>query len=29
MRVGVQQQLEYTLHGIKVDLNSFDATFLK
>jgi len=29
MRVGVQQQLEYTLHGIKVDFNSFDATFLK
>jgi len=29
MRIGAQQQLEYTLRGINVDLNSFDATFLK
>lgn len=28
MRIGVQQQFEYTLHGINVDLNSFDADFL-
>ena len=29
MRVGVQQQFEYELNGIKVDLNSFRADFLK
>jgi len=28
MRVGVQQQFEYDLNGVKVDLNSFDASFL-
>lgn len=29
MRVGVQQQFEYTLNGIQVDLNSFESSFLK
>jgi hypothetical protein len=29
MRVGVQQQIEYDLNGVKVDLDSFNATFLK
>lgn len=29
MRVGVQQKFEYSLNGITVDLNSFDADFLK
>ncbi|MGM7777373.1 hypothetical protein ACSVHC_15320 [Arthrobacter sp. KNU-44] len=29
MRVGIQQKLEHTLNGINVDLNSFDAGFLK
>lgn len=29
MRIGIQQQFEYTLNGINVDLNSFDAQFLK
>lgn len=29
MRVGIQQQFEYTLNGIKIDLNSFDTQFLK
>lgn len=29
MRVGVQQRFEYTLHGINIDLNSFDSRFLK
>jgi len=28
MRIGVQQKFEYDLNGVKVDLNSFDATFL-
>lgn len=28
MRIGVQQQFEYTLNGVDVDLNSFDETFL-
>lgn len=29
MRVGIQQKFEHTLNGINVDLNSFDASFLK
>lgn len=29
MRIGVQQAHEYELNGIYVDLNSFDATFLR
>ena len=29
MRVGVQQQFEYTLNGVAVDLNSFDKSFLQ
>jgi hypothetical protein len=29
MRVGVQQAFEYSLRGVAVDLNSFDATFLR
>ncbi|MEV8147953.1 hypothetical protein AB0O52_07365 [Arthrobacter sp. NPDC080073] len=29
MRVGIQQKFEHTLNGINVDLNSFDARFLK
>lgn len=29
MRVGVQQQFEYSLNGVAVDLNSFDASFLR
>jgi hypothetical protein len=29
MRVGVQQKFEHTLNGIDVDLNSFNASFLK
>jgi hypothetical protein len=29
MRVGVQQQFEYKLNGVAVDLNSFDASFLR
>ncbi|WP_035741325.1 hypothetical protein [Arthrobacter sp. MA-N2] len=29
MRVGVQQKFEHTLNGINVDLNSFNASFLK
>ncbi|TAH33935.1 hypothetical protein EYC58_00040 [Candidatus Saccharibacteria bacterium] len=29
MRVGVQQMFEYTFNGINVDLNSFDASFLR
>ena len=29
MRVGVQQQFEYTLNGVNIDLNSFNADFLK
>jgi hypothetical protein len=29
MRIGVQQQFEYNLFNTYVDLNSFDATFLK
>ncbi|MFK4295937.1 hypothetical protein ABH924_001074 [Arthrobacter sp. GAS37] len=29
MRVGIQQKFEHTLNGINVDLNSFDAGFLK
>ena len=29
MRIGVQQQLEYTLNGVNIDLNSFDMRFLK
>lgn len=28
-RVGVQQQFEYTLNGVNIDLDSFNATFLK
>jgi hypothetical protein len=28
MRVGVQQEFEYLLNGVNVDLNSFDASFL-
>lgn len=29
MRVGIQQKFEHTLNGINVDLNSFNASFLK
>ncbi len=29
MRVGIQQMFEYTFNGINVDLNSFDASFLR
>lgn len=29
IRIGAQQQLEYTLNGIRVDLNSFDKQFLR
>jgi hypothetical protein len=29
MRAGVQQQIEYPLNGVHVDLDSFDATFLR
>ena len=29
MRIGVQQQFEYSLFGVRVDLNSFDIDFLK
>lgn len=29
MRVGVQQKFEHSLNGIGIDLNSFDADFLK
>jgi hypothetical protein len=29
MRIGAQQQLESTLNGIRVDLNSFDKQFLR
>jgi len=29
MRVGVQQAFEYTLHGVKVDLNSFSSAFFR
>lgn len=29
LRVGVQQYFEYTLHGIKVDVNSFSSDFLR
>ena len=29
MRVGVQQQFEYSLNGVNVDLNSFDSKFLQ
>lgn len=29
MRIGVQQQFEYKLDGIYVDLNSFDVSFLR
>ena len=29
MRIGIQQQFEYTLNDINVDLNSFNADFLK
>ncbi|GAA3310120.1 hypothetical protein GCM10017710_06080 [Arthrobacter ramosus] len=29
MRVGIQQKFEHTLNGVNVDLNSFDASFLK
>lgn len=29
MRIGVQQQFEHSLNGVKVDLNSFNASFLK
>ena len=29
MRIGVQQQFEYTLDGVNVDLNSFNAAFLR
>jgi hypothetical protein len=29
MRIGIQQQIEYDLNGVKVDLNSFNADFLK
>ena len=28
MRIGVQQHMEFTLNGVNVDLNSFDASFL-
>lgn len=28
MRIGVQQQFEYSLFGVQVDLNSFSADFL-
>ena len=28
MRVGSQQQFEYSLNGVKIDLDSFNATFL-
>jgi hypothetical protein len=28
MRIGAQQEFEYTLNGINVDLDSFDSTFL-
>lgn len=28
MRIGTQQQFEYELNGVAVDLNSFDASFL-
>lgn len=28
MRIGVQQQFEYPLNGVNVDLNSFNASFL-
>lgn len=29
MRIGVQQAFEYNLNGVRVDLNSFNATYLK
>ncbi|MEZ2388299.1 hypothetical protein AB6813_01905 [bacterium RCC_150] len=29
MRIGIQQKFEHSLNGINVDLNSFDASFLK
>jgi hypothetical protein len=29
MRIGVQQAFEYTMHGVPVDLNSFDGSFLR
>jgi hypothetical protein len=29
MRIGAQQQLEYTLNGVKVDLNSYDKQFIR
>jgi hypothetical protein len=29
MRIGVQQAFEYSLHGVAVDLNSFDDSFLR
>jgi hypothetical protein len=29
MRIGVQQKFEHNLNGVSVDLNSFNATFLK
>ena len=29
MRIGIQQKFEHSLNGVPVDLNSFDAAFLK
>lgn len=29
LRIGIQQQFEYTLNGINVDLNSFSTSFIK
>jgi len=29
MRIGVQQAFEYTLHGVDVDLNAFNSSFLR
>lgn len=29
MRIGIQQQFEYTLNGINIDLNSFNSEFLR
>jgi hypothetical protein len=29
MRIGVQQQFEYNLNGVRVDLNSFNSQFLR
>jgi hypothetical protein len=29
MRIGIQQKFEHSLNGVPVDLNSFNASFLK